>query len=85
MSPIVKRKGERFSLPGKYLLFILTVICCILMLLTFGTDLFHKPFNSVAGYVIVPFQQGISRAGEWLSRRSEELGEIRSLLDENAS
>lgn len=84
MSPIVKRKGERFSLPGKYLLFILTVICCILMLLTFGTDLFHKPFNSVAGYVIVPFQQGISRAGEWLSRRSEELGEIRSLLDENA-
>ena len=84
MSPIVKRKGERFSLPGKYVLFLLTVVCCVLMLLTFGTNLFHKPFNAAVGYVVVPFQQGISRAGEWLSNRSAELVEIRSLLDENA-
>ena len=85
MSPIVKRKGERFTLPGKYLLFVLTIVCCIMMLLTFGTDVFNRPLNSAVGYVVVPFQQGISRAGEWLSNRSEELVEIRSLLEENAS
>ncbi len=72
-------------MPGKYLLFVLTIVCCLLMLLTFGTDIFDRPLNTAAGYVVVPFQQGISRAGEWISNRSEELVEIRRLLDENAS
>jgi len=84
MSPIIKRKGERFTLPSKYLLFILTFLCTILMLITFGTDIFNKPLNTAVGYVIVPFQQGIGKMGSWLSNRSEELVQIRSLLDENA-
>lgn len=53
------------------------------MLLTFGTNVFNSPLNTALGYVVVPFQQGISRAGEWLSRRSDELVQIRELLDEN--
>lgn len=85
MSPIVKRKGERFTLPGKYLLFILTILCTAMMLITFGTTVFNKPFNTVFGYIVVPFEQGISRAGEWLSGRTEELAQVRNLLDENAS
>lgn len=84
MSPIIKRKGERFTLPSKYLLFILTFLCTILMLITFGTNIFNRPLNTVVGYVIVPFQQGISGVGSWLSNRSEELVQIRTLLDENA-
>lgn len=84
MSPVVKRKGERFTIPGKYLLFILTALCVILMFLTFGTNVFNKPLNTALGKVVIPFQQGISQAGEWLSRRSEELVQIRELLDENA-
>ncbi len=83
MSPIIKRKGERFTLPSKYLLFILTLLCTVLMLITFGTDAFNGPFNTAVGYVIVPFEQGISRMGEWLGNRSEELAQIRSLLEEN--
>lgn len=85
MSPVVKRKGERFTLSGKYLLFGLTLLCCLMMLLTFGTNLFNRPLNGVVGYVVVPFQKGIGKAGEWLSNRSEELAQIRQLLDENAS
>ncbi len=85
MSPIVKRKGERFTLPSKYLLFILTLLCTVLMLITFGTDVFNGPFNTAVGYVVVPFEQGISRMGEWLANRTEELSQIRSLLDENES
>lgn len=83
MSPIIKRKGERFTLPSKYLLFILTFVCTIMMLVTFGTNVFNRPFNRVVGYVIVPFQQGIAKAGGWLANRSEELVQIRTLLDEN--
>lgn len=83
MSPIIKRKGERFTLPSKYLLFILTFLCTVLMLITFGTNVFNRPLNTVVGYVIVPFQQGISKMGGWLSNRSDELVQIRTLLEEN--
>ena len=84
MSPIIKRKGERFTIPSKYLLFIFTVICSILMLLTFSTNIFNGPLNTVMGYVVVPFQEGISHVGGFLHSKSEELAQIRELLDENA-
>ena len=84
MSPVIKRKGERFTLSSKYLLLILTILCTLMMLITFGTDVFNRPFNTVVGYVVVPFQQGIGKLGGWLSNRSEELVKIRTLLDENA-
>lgn len=83
MSPIVKRRGERFTIPSKYLLFILTILCTGMMLMTFSTDIFNKPLNTAAGYIIVPFQRGISSVGGWLATRSEELVQIRTLLTEN--
>lgn len=70
-------------MPGKYLLFILTIICTGMMLVTFGTSIFNGPLNTALGYVIVPFQQGVSSLGGWLSNRSDELIQIRTLLDEN--
>lgn len=85
MSPVVRRKGERFTLPSKYLLFILTFLCVIMMLITFGTDVFNRPLNTVVGYCVVPFENGIGRLGGWISNRSDELKTIRSLLDENES
>ncbi len=83
MSPVVKRKGERFTIPSKYLLFVLTCLCTVLMVVTISTDVLNKPLNTAVGYIVVPFQQGISNVGGWLSRRSEELVQIRQLLEEN--
>ena len=83
MSPIVKRKGEKFTLPGKYLLFILTILCTGMVLLTFNTTVFSGPLSAVAGYTVVPFEEGISVVGSWLANRSEELAQIRVLIAEN--
>ncbi len=83
MSPIVKRKGEKFTLPSKYLLFILTILCTGMVLLTFNTTVFSGPLSAVAGYTVVPFEEGISAVGSWLAGRSEELVQIRDLLAEN--
>lgn len=83
MSPIVKRKGEKFTLPGKYLLFILTLLCTGLIILTFNTNLLSAPISAVGGFLVVPLQNGISKAGSWLNTRSEELVQIRSLINEN--
>lgn len=85
MSPIIKKKGEKFTLPSKYLLFILTILCTGMMILTFSTDIFDKPLNTVVGYTVIPFQNGISSVGRWLSNRSDELAQIRDLLEENES
>lgn len=83
MSPIIKKKGEKFTIPSKYLLFVLTCLCTVLMALTFSTDVFNQPLNAAVGYVVVPFQQGISKAGSWLAGRKDELVQIRKLLEEN--
>ncbi|MCM1118325.1 MAG: rod shape-determining protein MreC [bacterium] len=83
MSPIIKKKGEKFTIPSKYLLFALTCLCTVLMALTFSTDVFNRPLNTAVGYVVVPFQQGISKMGSWLSNRKDELVQIRQLLEEN--
>lgn len=83
MSPIVKRKGEKFTLPGKYLLFILTILCTGLIVLTFHTDFLSAPISAVGGYFITPLQEGISKAGSWLHTRTEELVQIKSLIKEN--
>ncbi len=84
MSPIIKKKGEKFTLPSKYLLFILTILCAGAIILTFNTNIFSGSLNTVVGYVIVPFQRGVSSVGSWLSNRSAELVQIRDLLSENA-
>ena len=83
MSPIVKRKRDKFSIPSKYLLLLLTVVCVILMAVTFLTDFSTLPLNKVAGYVVVPFQKGVSHVGQWISTRVDELGELRVVLQEN--
>ena len=83
MSPVVKRKEEKFTIPSKYLLFVWTLMCTVTMLMTFSTDIFNKPLNTVVGYLIVPFQKGISSVGGWFSTRAEELKDIRALKEEN--
>lgn len=83
MSPIVKRKREKFSIPSKYLLLILTGVCVAMMAITFFTDYTPTTMNKVVGYVVVPFQNGVSRVGSWISTRVDELGELRIVLQEN--
>ena len=82
MSPVVKPKKEKFTFPGKYLLLIFSIISIVLMVITYGTAAFDGPFNTAVGYVIVPFEKGISRLGDWLSNRSEEFTEIKKLIAE---
>lgn len=83
MSPVVKRKREKFTIPSKYLLLIMTLCCMVLMAFTFFADYFGGPLNAITGYVVVPFQKGISNIGSFISTRAEELGELRIVLSEN--
>ena len=83
MSPVLKRPKEKFTLPSKYLLFLLTCVCIAIMVLSFKTPALNTPLNSVAGILLVPFQNGIAEVGGWISDKSDQLMEIRDVLDEN--
>ena len=85
MSPIVRKKGEKFKLPSQYWLLILTLVCCGLIILSFNTSVFKGPLNFIANYLIVPFQNGVSVVGTEIKNKSEELVQIRDLLEENES
>ena len=83
MSPVVKKKGEKFTLPSKYLLFILTILCVGLMILTFTTSALSTPLSYVAGFIVVPFEEGVSKIGSYLNDKAEMLQEIHNLIAEN--
>ncbi len=85
MSPVIKQKGEKFTLPSKYLLFILTILCTGLMVLTFTTSALSPPLSYAAGVLVVPFEKGISKIGSYLNERTEMLQEIQNLIEENES
>ncbi len=84
MSPIVKKKPEKYKMPAKYVLLIITFVCSLTMLITFGANVIKGPINGVVGVTIVPFQEGISSMGRWIGKRRDEIVQIRTLLDENA-
>ena len=83
MSPIIKRRGEEFTLPSKYLLFILTGLCIGAIVITFNTSIFNGPLNSFAGVFVVPFQKGITTVGLGLKDTTDKLTSITRLLEEN--
>lgn len=83
MSPIVKKKKEKFHLASKYWLLILTCVCVLLMVVTFMTNFTGGFLNNIGGYLFKPFQEGISEVGSFLTQKSDELKEMRVLMQEN--
>lgn len=78
-----RNKSTKFTLSSKYLLLILTIVCVTLMAVTFLTDFPAAPLSNIFGFVVVPFESGVSRVGSYLTDRTEELAQIRELLAEN--
>ena len=83
MSPVLKRPKEKFTLPSKYLLFLLTLVCIGIMFLSFKTPNFNTPLNSIAGTILIPFQNGIAQIGSWITDKSDQLIELKDVLEEN--
>ncbi|MDY5647599.1 MAG: rod shape-determining protein MreC [Lachnospiraceae bacterium] len=77
------RRKSKFSLPSKYMLLLLTILCVGLMFVTFTTNVTLGPVQAISGYVIVPVQKGINEIGSWFSTRTDYRQTIRELQAEN--
>ena len=83
MSPVLKRKKEKFKLPSKYLLFILTVLCVAMMVLSFTTNILSVPFNYVSSFFVVPFENGLTSVGTYALTKTQQLQDLSTVLEEN--
>ena len=77
------RRRERFTIPGKYILFVLTVLCVGTMSLSFLTDFDGGLLNTISGYVLIPIQRGINTTGGWMRSRVENLEDLTAVKGEN--
>lgn len=68
---------------SKYILIAVTILCCIMIFLTFTTDMHAGPLKYVTGYVITPIQRGINEVGTWISERGVYFQDSSSLAAEN--
>ncbi|MCI9446199.1 MAG: rod shape-determining protein MreC [Lachnospiraceae bacterium] len=78
----MKRRTKR-SIPTKYTLLAVTVLCVLVMFVSFTLNLSGGPLNTVAGYVFVPMQNGINQVGTWLISRADDLASLRNVQQEN--
>ena len=74
---------NRINIPSKFILLALSVICVIMMVLSYATNIMSVAPQAVAGYTVIPFQKAISYAGNWLFGRSESIRELEALRAEN--
>ena len=77
-------RKNKIEIPSKYILLVLTVICIIMMVLSYTVDVFTGPLKSISAYTVVPFQKGIEATGSWLFNRSEDIKKINQLTEDNA-
>ncbi len=82
--PIKRREPLNLHIPSRYLLLLTGAVCVGLILITYYTDILTGPLSGFANYVIVPFQNGVSKAGEWLVEREQLVYDIETLQTENA-
>ncbi|MBC5753242.1 MAG: rod shape-determining protein MreC [Lachnospiraceae bacterium] len=78
----MKRKPQ-FTLPTKYILLGMTVLCVTVMFLSFTFNLSGGPLNAVAGYVFVPMQKGINAVGGWMSEKADNLKNLNDVMQKN--
>lgn len=69
----------------RHLLFIMTLVCIGMMLLTYFRQDTAIPIRTAVGYVVVPLQTGMNTIGTKLSDLADQRISMNQLLSENAS
>ncbi|MFA9377169.1 MAG: rod shape-determining protein MreC [Lachnotalea sp.] len=77
------KRRAKFTIPSKYFLLLVTVLCVAMIFLTFTTDVAVGPLKTVSGYVLVPIQNGINYIGRGFSDKVEQFQNFKDVMAEN--
>ena len=76
------RRRKRDSIPSKYILSIISILCIGFMLLSYVFGFQGGPLGTISGYLFVPIQKGINYVGGYLSDRADNLQDLRMVMAE---
>ena len=76
-------KKPQLKVSQKFMLTVLTVLCIVLIGVSFFTDKLTAPVQNALSYIITPLQKGINGMGPWLSDRADYIATIDELRQEN--
>lgn len=77
------KKHPKFTIQPKYLIFVLTIVCIALMILSVFMPGFTGPIKAVGSSVIVPIEEGINHIGKWVTDKGDNLKKVKELQKEN--
>ena len=79
----MSNRRSRREIPTKYILYILTALCFVLIICSFVFDGFARPVRSAAADIMNPIAKGMNKAGNWFVTKGEEITEFRTIKKEN--
>lgn len=71
------------NLKNKYLLAVLSVVCVLLIIVSFVDSQAVAPVKQISGFLITPVQRGINGFGSWLSGVTDNFEDAETLRREN--
>lgn len=77
------RFNNKKSIPPKYILLILTMVCLLLIGASVAFEEVLTPLRFITGVTITPMQKGINAVGNWITDKIDMLADIRDLQAEN--
>ena len=77
------KKSTNDNLKNKYLLAVLSVLCVVLIVVSFLDSSALAPVKQVSGFLITPVQKGINGFGGWMSGLTDNFEDAETLRREN--
>ncbi len=78
------RRRTKININPKYLLIICTILCFVLILVSFQYKEQLAPVKAVVGNVMAPMQKGINSVGRAVSEQFKKFTTMKKLMEENA-
>lgn len=79
------KKHKKISIPAKYILIFLTVLCTGFIVISLVNNSAMSPVQNAVSTVLMPVQRGLNQIGLWFSDKADALKEISQLQEENDS
>ncbi len=77
------RRRTKIPISPRYILATLSVLCIVLIILSFRYEEKLAPVKAVVGSTVAPMQKGINSIGNWISDKADMFVSMQELIKEN--
>lgn len=77
------RRRTKISVSPRYILAVLSVLCIVLIVLSFRYEEKLAPVKTIVGSAVAPMQKGINAIGSWAAKKADMFTSMQELMEEN--